>query len=228
MSTATRRAGTARHPSPAPGNGARPAPVPAIQRRAAGRTALGVALVLVGALAAAWLLAGSSDRAAVLVLARDVPYGQSLTAADLTTAEVLVDPGVRTVPASEMDTVLGQVAATGLAAGSLLAPGQVTAGFPPVAGQALVGLPVQAGHLPAGGLTAGDRVLVVDTPQADADPPAGTPASIPAQVVRVGEADLNGQIVVDVTVDAGSGAALAVRAATGRFVLVLQAAGGGS
>lgn len=226
MSTATRRA-TAQLPGPAPVNRGRPAPAPVLQRRAAGRIALGVALVLVGALLAAWLLAGASDRVAVLVLARDVPYGQVLTGADLTTAEVLVDPGVRTVPANEKDTVLGQVAGAALVSGSLLSPGQLTAQLPPAPGQALVGLPVPAGHLPAGGLTAGDRVLVVDTPPADADPPAGTPASIPAQVVRVGDADLNGQIVVDVTVEAGSGAALAVRAATGRFVLILQGAAGG-
>lgn len=136
-----------------------------------------------------------------------------------------------TVPANAEATVVGQVAVTDLVTGALLAPGQVSPQRPPADGQALVGLPVPAGHLPAGGLIAGDRVLVVDTPPAEADPPPGSPASIPARVVRVGTPDLNGLVVVDLAVAEPAGGALAVRAATGRFVLVLlpaTAGGGGS
>ena len=62
----------------------------------------------------------------------------------------------------------------------------------------------------------------MDTPAADADPPAGVPASITAVVVRVGAADLNGVSVVDVTVAPGDGPALAARSATGRIAIVVQ------
>lgn len=184
--------------------------------------ALGLALVAVGALTSVWLVSSASQRVPVLVLARDVPYGAPITAADLTTTDVSVDPNVATVPASELDTVVGSVAATSLSAGSLLSRTQFTAAAPPAAGQVLVGVAIPATRMPAGGLGPGDRVLVVDTPAAEADPSVVAPATIPATVVRVGGMDVNGVTVVDVTVATGDGPALAARAATGRIALVVQ------
>ena len=81
---------------------------------------------------------------------------------------------------------------------------------------------IPATRMPAGGLAPGDRVLVVDTPAAEADPSAVAPATIPATVVRVGGMDVNGVTVVDVTVATGDGPALAARAATGRIAVVVQ------
>lgn len=184
--------------------------------------ALGLALVAVGALTSVWLVSSASQRVPVLVLARDVPYGAPITAADLTTTDVSVDPNVATVPASELDTVVGSVAATSLSAGSLLSRTQFTAAAPPAAGQVLVGVAIPATRMPAGGLGPGDRILVVDTPAAEADPSVVAPATIPATVVRVGGMDVNGVTVVDVTVATGDGPALAARAATGRIALVVQ------
>ena len=67
-------------------------------RRRPGLLALGVALVAVGALAAAWLVSTSSSRVAVLVAARDVPYGAVLTDADLSSVEVAGTSGVAVIP----------------------------------------------------------------------------------------------------------------------------------
>jgi Flp pilus assembly protein CpaB len=190
-------------------------------RRRPGLLALGVALVALGALAAAWLVSTSSARIAVLVAARDVPYGTVLTDADLSSVEVAGTSGVAVIPAGERDRVVGRVAATTIVAGSLLAPAQLTAAAPPAPGEVLVGVPLKADRLPAGGLTPGDRILIVETPGVDGDPPTGPPETLAATVVRVGPADLNGVSVLDVTVAAGDGPALASRAATGRIALVL-------
>jgi hypothetical protein len=184
--------------------------------------ALGLALVAVGALASVWLVSSASQRVSVLVLARDVPYGSPITDADLNTTDVSVDPNVATVPASELDAVVGSVSATSLSAGSLLSRAELTSAAPPAAGQVLVGVAIPATRMPAGGLAPGDRVLVVDTPAAEADPSAVAPATIPATVVRVGGMDVNGVTVVDVTVATGDGPALAARAATGRIAVVVQ------
>ncbi|NMR19228.1 SAF domain-containing protein [Cellulomonas fimi] len=184
----------------------------------------GVVLVIFGALVAAWFVAAAGDRASVLRLARDVPYGAMLTAQDVTPVEVAVDPAVGTVPAQEADRVVGMVAGTDLVAGSLLAPGQVTPVGPPGPGEVLVPLALDAARMPAGGLRPGDRLLVVDTPPADADPPESSPRTFDVGVVRVGTADLNGLVVVDVVVAEGEGPAVAARAATGRFALLLQPA----
>jgi len=191
-------------------------------RRRPALLALGVALVAVGAVVAVWLVGAQGQRTSVLMMARDVPYGAVVTDADVTSVEVSLDPSVTVVPAAARDRVVGMSAATALSAGSLVSPGQLTSSTPPGPGQVLVGVAVPAVRMPAGGLLAGDRVLIVDTPAADADPPTGVPGSIPATVVRVGGADLNGVSVVDVTVTPGDGPALAARSATGRIAIVVQ------
>lgn len=237
MTTATDGSGPHRtiHPPrtilPAsPGQPTRPLPIPPRApvprgRRRPGLLALGVVLVVLGVLSGAWLVRSAGERVAVLALARPVPFGAVITAGDLTRAQVSVDPSVATVPAGDVAQVLGRVAATNLAQGSLLTRAQVTDVAPPAPGQVLVALALPATRMPAGSLQAGDRVLVVDTPPKDADPPTLPPSTIPATVVRLGPPDVNGVTVVDVTVGSGDGPALAARSATGRIALVLQPRG---
>ncbi|QTE30039.1 SAF domain-containing protein [Pengzhenrongella sicca] len=183
--------------------------------------ALASALAIVGALGASWLVGSAGDRVAVVALARDVAYGSAIESTDLTVTDVAVDGSVATVPASDVDAVVGKFAAGDLVAGALLARKQVTSEIPPAAGQVLVPLPVSANRLPAGGLRPRDRVLIVDTPTADADPPTTAPSSVEAEVMRIGSADLNGVSVVDVVAPTRDGPTLAARAATGRFALVV-------
>lgn len=204
-----------------------PVGVPRVRRRR-GVVAGGAMLAAVGGLLVAWMITAAGGRTEVLVLARDVPYGQTLTAEDLSTTSVAVDTLVATVPAGDEAMVVGQVAASDLVAGSLLSPGQVTAEVPPGPGEVLVGLPVPADRLPAGGLHAGDPVLVVDAPSVGADVPASAPHTLEVTVVRVGAPDLNGVVMVDVAAAEADGPGLAMRAASGRFALVIRNAGGGS
>ena len=209
----------------------RPMPVaprvaPPKGRRRPGLLALGIALVAVGALAAVWLVNSASQRLPVVAVVRDVPYGSVLTDADLGTANVSVDSTVQTIPASANSSIVGRVAATDLIAGSLLVRGQVTTVAPPGTGQVLVPVAVPVSRMPAGGLQAGDHLLVVDTPNPDASPSGVPPPTIPATVVRLGATDVNGVTVVDVTVATGDGPALAALTASGRIALVVQPRGG--
>jgi len=212
--------------APAASRGAAPPVLPPRGRRRPGLLALAVALTAAGALAATWLVASAGDRTPVLVLARDVPAGTVVTQADVRVSDVAVDPGVATVPADQAPSVVGMVAAGDLTAGSLLAPGQVTPTAPPGEGEVLIPLAVKATQLPAGGVAAGDDLLVVDTPPADADPATFTPTSLPVRVVRLGPPDASGISVLDVVTAEGNGPAVAVRSASGRFALVLLPAGG--
>ncbi len=200
------------------------APLPRTRRRPA-LLALGAGLMALGVLSGAWLVNGAGDRQSVLAVARAVPFGTVITASDLTRAEVSLDPAVATVPANELGQIVGRIAATDLTPGSLLTRSAVTDVAPPVRGQVLVAIAVPATRMPAGGLQAGDRVLVVGTPAAGADPPTLPPTTIAATVVRLGPTDLNGVTVVDVTVTSADGPALAARSATGRIALVLQPRG---
>ncbi|MFZ5871536.1 MAG: SAF domain-containing protein, partial [Actinomycetota bacterium] len=182
-------------------------------------------LVVLGILSGAWLVKSAGDRVAVLAVARPVPFGAVITAQDLTRAEVSADPAVATVPVADIDEVLGLVAATNLAPGSLLTRAAVTDVKPPGPGEVLVAIALPATRMPAGSLQAGDKVLVVDTPPADADAPTLPPSTIPATIVRLGAPDLNGVTVVDVTVADSDGPALAARSATGRIAVVVQPRG---
>lgn len=231
MTTATNGSRSPQATPVTPPASARPMPVaprvaPPKGRRRPALLALGIALIAVGALAAVWLVNSAGDRAPVIAVMRDVPYGSVITDADLGTAAVSVDSAVRTIPASEVSSIVGSVAATNLMAGSLLNRGQLAAAAPPGTGQVLVAVAIPATRMPAGGLQPGDRVLVVDTPALDADPSDLPPKSIPATVVRLGPADVNGATVVDVTVATLDGPALAARTATGRIALVVEPRGG--
>lgn len=200
------------------------APLPKPRRRPA-LLALGAGLAALGVLSGAWLVNGAGDRHSVLAVARAVPFGAVITADDLTRAEVSLDPAVATVPAAELSQIVGRIAATDLTPGSLLTRSAVTDVTPPAAGHVLVAIALPASRLPTGGLQAGDKVLVVDTPLPGAEPPTLPPTSIAATVVRLGSPDLNGVTVIDVTVATANGPALAARSATGRIAIVLQPRG---
>jgi len=186
----------------------------------------GIAMVVIGALAAVWLVTSAGHRTDVVAMARDVPYGETITADDLTTTAVSVDAIVPTIPAGEARAVIGHVAARALSEGSLLARSDVTSEGVVGSGQVLVPVPLTVERVPAGGLAVGEDVLVIDAPPQGADPMPGTPQSFEATVARVGEPDINGLVVADLVANAADGPALAARAATGRFALVVLPAEG--
>ena len=214
---------SARTKTPSGASRATPPVVPAPRgRRRPAMMALGVSLAALGVLLGVVLFNRSGGRQSVVVVRQLVPYGAVISAADLTTVEISHGQGIDLIPASRLDTVIGQVAATNLTAGSLLVTSEVASAAPPGSGFVLVALAVPPSRLPAGSLQAGDHVLVVDTPAPGADPPALPPTAIPATVIRLGAADSNGVTVVDVTVATAAGPALAARSATGRIAIVLQ------
>jgi hypothetical protein len=120
---------------------------------------LGLALVVVGALAGMLLVSRSNTRVSVLVLARDVPLGQPVTAADLRVGQVVLDPAVPVVAASDAASVLGRTAAARLRAGRLLAADDVGPAAWPPADQVVVAVAVGPGSFPPE-LAAGMHVLV--------------------------------------------------------------------
>ncbi len=219
--TEPRHAGSGVRPMPAP------PPAPVVRgRRRPGLLALGVALVATGALLSAWLVGRAGDRVPVLVVARDVPYGATLERADLMVSEVFVQPDVSTVPATDVELVVGATALVPLVGGTLLSADAVGASAGPPPGHVVVGLAVAATRMPAGGLTAGDRVRVVSTPPRDADAPGEPPPSIAVTVLRLGEPDLDGTTVVDAVTSQQDGPVLAAWSATGRIALLLEPSAG--
>jgi hypothetical protein len=184
--------------------------------------AVGALLAAVGGLVTVWLVASADERVTVLVAARPWSAGQVLSAADVATTWVAVEPGVPVLPASARPDLPGQVATVSVPAGTLLWPGALAVDGPPATGESLVGLRLAPGRLPVG-LQPGDRVRVVATLADGADPTAADPASVAALVLRLGEPDLDGYHMLDVIVAEEVAARLASWAASGRVAVVLDA-----
>jgi hypothetical protein len=203
------------------------------RRRRPGLIALSAALIAVGGLSGAVLYTSSGERTSVVMVARDVPIGAQITAADLTEASLALDPAVKTVKASGEKKLIGQRAAVDLKAGSLLAPSQVTRSTLVGPDEQLVGVSLKPSQLPASPLSAGEKVLIVSTPDPNAAaaagkaPDAGAPPTLSATVVKVGDPQTGtGTVTVDVAVPAGDGPALASRVATGDVALIVASRGG--
>lgn len=197
------------------------APPPKLRRRPA-LTAAAAALVVAGAIGAGWAWSASTDTTAVLVATSDIGRGTVIDADHLKRVQVGTDPAMDPVPASAMDSIVGQRAALDIAAGGIVTRSATTAVQVPASGASVVGVAVTVAQAPSEPLLVGDHVRVVVTPAAGDAAPTGTPPVSDAEVVATRYSDDTGQLVVDVQVPAGEAAMLAARAATGNVAIVLD------
>ncbi len=231
-------------PTP-PGQASRPAtstpPAPTAvvgfraRRRSPAMMALGVALIVGGAMGGFLLYQETGERTPVLAVAKEVPVGDVIEASDLMEVSLSLDPAVKVFEADQRGEVEGKRAAVALVPGSVLAKEQVTDRELVKDGEQLVGIGLKASQLPATRLSPGDEVQIVFTPSEgeqaagknDANSPDAGPESVAARIVRVGaEQQTTGDRVVDVAVPAAQGARLAAQASTGDVALVVGSEGG--
>jgi hypothetical protein len=182
--------------------------------------------VVVCGLATVALVSYGRGGRAVLAVARPVAFGAQVTAADLTTVRVSVDPALSPVSADQMSTVVGQFASVPLAAGTLLTRGQLSAQAMPGQGRQVVSVSLKPQQAPAHPLTPGVPVLLVRTPDTsvlgnDAQSPALSPVA--GVVFAVRNLESASGVVVDVIVDAADGPDIATAAAAGRVAVVVTA-----
>ena len=149
--------------------------------------ALAVAMVVLGALGAAYLATSLGQTTAVIAVAREVPWGEQITAEDLVEARVSADPALDPIPFGDRDEVIGMVAATTLTPGSLLTREALTAQPLPPPGQQLVGIGVSTVQLPTTPLRPGDDVLLVPVAAGGGTPMMGG-AGVAPQPVAAPEA----------------------------------------
>lgn len=196
-------------------------PPPRLQRRPV-LVALGVALVALGGLGAAYLVTSASDADSVLALRSDVDRGGVIEDSDLVVAHLEADPALAPVPAAQRDDIVGQRAARDLTSGSLLTTDSVTAAMVPAEGESLVGVALAPAQLPGSDLHLGVTVRIVNTPRVQDDLAEGQPQVFDATVVAVHQQPDLGQVVVDVTVPTVEAARLAALAGTGRVALIVD------
>lgn len=195
-----------------------------------------VVVVLLGGVVAMYALQHFNRRDSVLAIARPVSVGSVITAADLSTAQVVADAHLSPIPASQQQQVVGKIASVDLTPGTLLTASEVTTSDGFSSGQVLVTLPLKQTQLPARGVRAGELIEVVATGSADAatgsgaagaggqQSPAQTP--IPATVLEVGAPDpTSGVVVVDVRVGTDLGVGLSQLAASGDMAIIVLPGG---
>ncbi|WP_258349002.1 SAF domain-containing protein [Saccharopolyspora gregorii] len=163
------------------------------------------------------LVAHLADRASVLVLARDVAWGQRITADDVVARDLPAAVGAFAVPDTARSQLVGQVAAANLRAGDLLSQRDVSAQAVPGPGQRVLGLRLDPGRYPAGGLAPNDPIAVHPAPDDGTTASSTTPSSgreFLARVVRTSPPDAEGAITADVLIPETTVSA-AVEAAVG-------------
>ncbi len=123
-------------------------------------------LVFVSIAGFADLYASADRHVSVLVVTRTIEQGQQISDGDLSAANVDVSGGATPIPVSDASQLSGERAAVTIPAGSLLIGNDLTNSPSIPAGDAVVGLALKAGELPAAGVEPGDQVMIVQTAQA--------------------------------------------------------------
>jgi hypothetical protein len=128
----------------------------------------------------------ANRHASVISIARLVLQGQRISAGDLAESSIATSGNISSVSVSQVGQVVGNVAAVTLLPGSLLNMADVTSQPSVKSGDAVVGVALKDGQLPATGLTPGDRVMVIQTET------PGTPVSGASGVLSTTPSSTNG------------------------------------
>ena len=123
--------------------------------------ALAVILIVGGALIAGLLAMRKDQREEMLMAADTIEAGHEIELADLVSAPVSAT-GSALIPASRANTVVGMTARVQISKGELIQTTQLSADSPVGNGRTLVGISLETGRFPAGGLSAGDVVTIIN------------------------------------------------------------------
>jgi hypothetical protein len=122
------------------------------------------ALLVFGSIAAfATLYATANHEQSVLVVTQTIEQGQPIRAGDLGQASAAISGGVEPILVSDASELSGRRAAVTIPAGSLLTIADTTATQPIAPGDAVVGMALKPGQLPAAGVEPGEQVMIVET-----------------------------------------------------------------
>lgn len=190
--------------------------------------ALGVILVLVGALAFGRLLQSAGERTSVVVASRDINPGQQIEPGDLRLVDMAVDGEAAVVPAAQRDRLLGQVATSRIPAGSVVNRDQFAADSGLEQGQVVIGVQLAPGGVPVPDLRVGDRVRLLETAAEGEQEDEGNDPLGVADVYLVTPGSQPEVMFVSLAVTDDLAQRVADAAAAQRLRLVLLPAGEGS
>ncbi len=188
------------------------------------RIAASILAIVLAALGAAWLATTYRHTSDVVTVRQTVSRGEVIKREDLQSASITLDPAIRTIPKSQIDSLVGKRAASDLHTGTTVAPDQISNDpFPPKGGS-VVGLYLSIAQMPQTTLRSGSTVRLVATPKAQDDAPAAGSSlqSFTATVVGSKQLSDGSHFTVDVLVPTNQAAAVAALDATQRLAIVLD------
>lgn len=187
------------------------------------RITLAILAIALSALGAAWLATSYRNTTDVVTVRQNVSRGEVIQRDDLQSASITLDPALRTIPKSEIDSLVGKRAASDLQAGTTVTRDQIAGqAFPPKGGS-VVGVYLSVGQLPQTPLRAGSTVRLVATPKAGDDPQAsGEALAFTATVVTTQQLSDSTHITVDLLVPTDQANKVASLAATQRMAIILD------
>ncbi len=189
------------------------------RQRHDGFVALAVALIVGLAAIGAYLYSSAGSKTPVVMVVREVPAGQVIERADLTT--VPVSGRVVAYGADRLDSLVGQRAKVTLLPDMFLQRSMVKGGGESLpAGQAEVGVAVRSGQIPADGLAPGDAVQIVELPLPSA--PGQARVLVEQALVFSSRPDESvvGGTVLTVVVPTSTSTAVAAASGAGQVALV--------
>lgn len=188
--------------------------------------ALGVLALCLGALLSYVVYARVAEETTVVSAAQTVYRGEVLERADLSTVRVRGGTLPDTLPAANLDQLVGQRAVFDLPAGTLVTGAAVSAAELPTEGRSVVGLRLATGRAPQALLFPSSPVRLVALAPASTDAAADdelTGKTYPARVVGQTAGADGASLVLDVDVDRGQAPTIAMLAAQDRIAVVRDA-----
>lgn len=219
-----------RHPQPSGSSSTPAAAVLALpsgpkKRYRPARIALAVVLMAVVGLGALYLYRSASQSTSVVQVRSNIARGAVIKTTDLTAITIGSTPGVPTVPANQLQTMVGKRAQWDLTGGTLLAPNQVTDDPQPAKGRTQIGLQLTPGRTVPGDLPPGTLLrLIVTAPDGNPQFNSGTSNGTAFTAVLVAATGAPDGVNTLTTVDANAKQAttIAQLAAQGRLVVVVD------
>ena len=140
----------------------RPRVEPAAARQRRPLRALVLVMVAAGGAALfALMFTRAGDRQPVLVVARTVPTGVAIVAEDLTVLRISAESGLRMIPASARERIVGRTANSALVAGTVLTESHFGERAGPKAGESIVAVQLKGPRGAPPSVRTGDRVQVI-------------------------------------------------------------------
>lgn len=163
-------------------------PLPVREKRPA-YIALAVVLIVGLAAVGAYFYTQAGKKTPVVEVVNHIAAGHTISRTDLTTVDVA--GGVTAIGGASMQSIVGETAVVELLPHTLLQRAMVTDAPTLSTTQAQVGVEVKPGQIPAGGLSVGDTVEVLQLPDKNAAASA-TSQTAPAATVLVDNATVYG------------------------------------